>query len=71
MCTLGAKYVPKDSILNLMNKETLKQDTSIAVVYIDFIWECWCTRHSSYGPANISNQNLLAPFQLFLGINDR
>ena len=39
MCTLGAKYVPKDSILNLMNKETLKQDTSIAVVYIDFIFE--------------------------------
>ena len=67
-----SKHVHKDSILNLMNKETLQQDTSVTVVYIDLkIQECWCTRHRNYGSANICNQNLLTPFQLFLGINDR
>ena len=42
MCNLGpSKHVPKDSILNLMNKETLQQDTSVTVVYIDLkIQEC-------------------------------
>lgn len=72
MCTLGAKYVPKDSILNLMNKETLKQDTSIAVVYIDFIFEGVDVQGTAaMDQQKIANQNLLAPFQLFLGINDR
>ena len=30
-----SKHVPKDSVLNLMNKETLQQDTSVTIVYID------------------------------------
>ena len=69
MCTLGAKYVPKDSILNLMNKETLKQDTSIAVVYIDFIFESVDVQ----GTAAMDQQTFLTkiyllPFSYFWGL---
>ena len=69
MCTLGAKYVPKDSILNLMNKETLKQDTSIAVVYIDFIFESVDVQ----GTAGMDQQTFLTkiyllPFSYFWGL---